>query len=210
MSEQHRNGSTSMNADSAPRTTTRADRDDTAARDTAARDTFGGLNIGAAFFGWLVAVSVTVLLTAIVAAVLSAVGSQVSITQSDAQRSAGTIGIAAGIALLVVLAVSYYTGGYVAGRMSRYDGRRQGLGVWVIGVVLTLVAIALGALFGSQYDILDRVNLPHVPVSTDQVGLGALITAIAVVLLTLVAAMLGGLVGHRYHDRVDRAAHLVD
>jgi hypothetical protein len=203
MTEQRNDGSTSMGATT--RAGARLQRDD-----AAARDAFGGLNIGAAFFGWLVAVSVTVLLTAIIGAVLSAVGSQVSITQSDAQRSAGTIGIAAGVVLLVVLAVAYYTGGYVAGRMSRFNGPRQGLGVWLVGVVLTAVAVALGALFGSQYDILDRANLPHIPISTDQVGLGALITAIAVVLVTLLSAMLGGLVGHRYHDRVDRAAHLVD
>ena len=44
------------------------------------------------------------------------------------------------------------------------------------------------------------------PVSTDQLGWGAAITGIAVIVLTLVAAMLGGKVGHRYHDRVDRAA----
>lgn len=175
--------------------------------DADARDKFGGLNLGAAFFGWLIAIAVTVLLTAVVGAVLSAVGSQVSITQSDAERSAGTIGIAAGVVLLVVLALAYYTGGYVAGRMSRFNGARQGLGVWLIGVVLTLVALAAGAIFGSRYNILDQVDLPRLPVSTDQLGWGGIITAVAVIVLTLLAAMLGGVLGHRYHDRVDRAAH---
>lgn len=176
--------------------------------DTAAREKFGGLNPGAAFFGWLIAIAVAVLLTSIVGAVLAAVGSQTSVTQTDAERSAGTIGVAAGIVLLVVLALAYYTGGYVAGRMSRFDGARQGLGVWVIGLVITLIALALGALFGSQYNILDRVNLPRLPISTDQLGWGGLITALAVLVLTLLAAMSGGVVGHRYHNRVDRAAHL--
>lgn len=175
--------------------------------DTAARDKFGGLNLGAAFFGWLVAIALAILLTSIVGAVLAAVGSTTNITQSDAQRSAGTIGVAAGAVLLVVLALAYFTGGYVAGRMSRYDGARQGIGVWVIGLFVTLVALALGAVFGSQYNILDRVDLPRIPVSTDQLGWGGLITAALVLVLTLLGAVLGGIVGHRYHDRVDRTAH---
>lgn len=179
----------------------------TRADDAEARDKFGGLNIGAAFFGWLIAIAVTVLLLAIVAAVLSAVGSQVSITQSDAERSAGTIGITAGVVLLVVLALAYYTGGYVAGRMSRFDGPRQGLGVWLIGALVTVVTLGLGALFGSEYNVLDQIDLPRLPISTDELSVGGIITALAVIVLTLVAAMLGGLVGHRYHNRVDRAAH---
>lgn len=175
--------------------------------DAEARDKFGGLNIGAAFFGWLIVIAVTVLLSAIVAAVLAAVGSEVQVTQSDAERSAGTIGIAAGVVLLVVLALAYYTGGYVAGRMSRFNGPRQGLGVWLIGALVTVVTLGLGALFGAQYNVLDQIDLPRLPVSTDEISVAGLITALAVVVLTLLAAMLGGLVGHRYHDRVDRAAH---
>jgi MFS family permease len=180
-----------------------ADRDHD---DSAARDKFGGLNIGAAFFGWLVAIAIAILLTSIIGAVLAAIGSTTNITQSDAQRSAGTIGLAAGIVLLVVLALAYFTGGYVAGRMSRYDGARQGVGVWIIGLVVTLIALALGAIFGAKYNILDRVDLPRIPVSTDQIGWGGIITAVLVLVVTLLGAVVGGIVGHRYHNRVDRAA----
>ena len=172
-----------------------------------ARDRFGGINWGAAFFGWLVAIAMTILLISIVGAVLTAVGSSQNITQSEAERQAGTIGIAAGIVLLAVLAIAYYTGGYVAGRMSRFDGGKQGLATWIIGLVVTLVAIGLGALFGNEYNVLDRVNLPRLPISTEELSTGGLITAAAVLVLSLLAAMLGGKVGHRYHDKVDRVAH---
>ena len=185
---------------------TTADRTHQHADDAEARDKFGGLNIGAAFFGWLVAIAMAILLTSIIGAVLAAVGSSREITQSEAERSAGTIGIAAGIVLLVVLALAYYTGGYVAGRMSRFDGARQGIGVWVIGLVVTLIALALGAIFGSEYNILDRVDLPRIPISTDELGWGGIITGVAILVLTLLAAAFGGTVGHRYHNRVDRAA----
>jgi amino acid transporter len=172
-----------------------------------ARERFGGTNWGAAFFGWLVAIAMTILLVSIVGAVVTAVGSSQNITQSDAERQAGTIGITAGIVLLVVLAIAYYTGGYVAGRMSRFDGGKQGLATWIIGLVVTLVAIGLGALFGNEYNLLDRVDLPRIPLSTDELSWGGLITAAAVLVVSLLAAMLGGKVGHRYHDKVDRVAH---
>ena len=174
--------------------------------EAAARDKFGGVNKGAAFFGWLVAIAVAVLLTSIAGAIAAAVGSTQEITQSEAERQAGTIGIASAVVLLVVLAIGYYAGGYVAGRMSRFDGGRQGLAVWAVGLVVTILAVVLGIVFGSQYNILDRVNLPRIPVPTDQVGWGGLITAAAVVLVTLLAAMAGGKVGRHYHTRVDRAA----
>lgn len=172
-----------------------------------ARDRFGGTNWGSAFFGWLVAVGITIILTGIVGAIVAGISDSTEVTQSEAERQAGTIGITAGIVLLVVLTLGYFAGGYVAGRMSRFDGGRQGLGVWIIGLVVTLVAIALGAIFGTQYNILDRVNLPRIPLSADQLSWGGVITAVAVLVLTLLAAMAGGKAGHRYHDKVDRVAH---
>ncbi|MDQ6642073.1 MAG: hypothetical protein M3Y66_06225 [Actinomycetota bacterium] len=169
-----------------------------------ARDRFGGANLGACFFGWLVAIAVAILLTSIIGAVVAAVGSNRQVTQSEAQRAAGTIGTVAAIVLLVVLVVAYYAGGYVAGRMSRFDGGRQGLVVWVIGLLVTIAALGLGAIFGARYNILDRVSLPRIPIATDQLSWGAVVTAVLVLVLTLLAAMAGGSVGHRYHNRVDR------
>jgi hypothetical protein len=173
--------------------------------DARARDRFGGLNVGAAFFGWIVAIGVAILLAGIVGAVLTAVGSSVEVTQSDAEREAGTIGWSTAIVLLVILALAYYAGGYVAGRMSRFDGARQGAGVWLLGLVVTVAAVVLGAVFGQKYDVLDRVDLPRIPFSTEELTWGAVVAGLAVVAVTLVSAVLGGIVGHRYHNRVDRA-----
>lgn len=200
MARRDRNGSTSIDPDTQAAAPVRHDEE--------ARDKFGGLNLGAAFFGWLVAIGVAILLTSIIGAALAAVGSTTSVTQSEAERSAGTIGIAAGIVLLAVLGLSYYAGGYVAGRMSRFDGARQGIGVWVLGLVVTIIAIVLGAVFGNEYNVLNRVDLPNLPISTDELSVGGLITAAAILVLTLVMAILGGIIGHRYHTKVDRAAHI--
>jgi amino acid transporter len=203
MSRRADTGATSAETDETGSSTTTRGR---AGDDSGARDRFGGTNWGAAFFGWLVAIALTILLTSIVGAAVAAISASTNVTQTQAQRQAGSIGIAAAIVLLVVLAIGYYAGGYVAGRMSRFDGGRQGLAVWVIGLIVTILALALGALFGSKYNILDRVNLPRIPLATDQLSWGGVITAVVVLVLSLVAAMLGGTVGHRYHNKVDRAA----
>lgn len=172
-----------------------------------ARERFGGTNWGAAFFGWLVAVGVAVLLSSVVGAVAGAIGASTDLEQSDLQREAGTVGLAAAIAIVVVLAVSYYCGGYVAGRMSRFDGARQGVAVWLIGTALTIVAVVLGAVFGDRYNVLDRVSLPRIPVPTDAATWGGIITAAVLVVATLLAAAAGGLAGRRYHGRVDHATY---
>lgn len=169
------------------------------------RERFGGINWGSAFFGWLVAVAVAVLLTSIVGAAAAGVGTNTAVTQSDAEREAGTIGVVAAAVLLAVLMLAYYAGGYVAGRMSRFDGGKQGLAVWVIGLVVTLVAVGLGILFGSQYNIFDRVDLPTVPLPRDTLSWGGAVAAVAVLVGTLLAGMTGGKVGQHYHRRVDRA-----
>lgn len=182
-----------------------ADHHEQGVGDDPAHEKFGGVNLGAAVFGWLVAVAVGVILTSVIGAVVTAVGSEARISQSDAEREAGTLGLAAAVVLVAVLLVAYYTGGYVAGRMSRFDGARQGVAVWGIGLLVTLAAAGLGAVFGTQYNILDRVSLPRIPVPTDSLTAAGLVTAGVLVLGTLMAGMLGGAVGHRYHHRVDRA-----
>lgn len=170
------------------------------------RERFGGFNFGAAFYGWIVATGIGVLLAAILGAAGTAIGlsslnGDVSNITSD---TAQTIGLAGGILLLVALAISYYAGGYVAGRMSRFDGARQGLGVWIIGIVLALIIGALAAIFGSQYNILQGLNLPHVPIKGETLTTGGLITSLIAIAITFLAAISGGKMGERYHRKIDR------
>ena len=180
-----------------------ADRD----AESRQREEYGGINWGSAFFGWLVAIAVTILLSSIIGAIAAGAGAESNVSQSDAERQAGTIGIIAAVVLLLVLAIGYYAGGYVAGRMSRFDGGKQGLAVWVIGLLVTILAVVLGWIFGEEYNIFDRVSLPRIPLPTDQLTWGGVITGVAVLLGTLLAAMAGGKVGQRYHRKVDDAAY---
>jgi hypothetical protein len=174
-------------------------------RRAAAYERFGGINWGAALFGWLVAVGMTVLLAGIVAAVATAIGESENYTVSDASANAESVGLAAAIVLAVVLALAYFAGGYVAGRMSRFDGGKQGAAAWGVGLLITVLAALLGWLAGSEYNILERVDLPNIPLTQSEMSTGGIITAVVVLALTLLAAIAGGAAGRRYHAKVDRA-----
>jgi len=111
------------------------------------REEFGGVNWGSAFFGWLVAIGVGVILTALLSAAGAAIGFT-EVSAGEARSNAETIGIAGGALLIGVALIAYYAGGYVAGRMSRFDGARQGTGVWAWSLIVAVVLaehVVLGA-----------------------------------------------------------------
>jgi hypothetical protein len=166
------------------------------------REAYGGTNWGAAFFGWLVTVGMGAILTALAAAAGAAVGltEGVDAVTGDAE----TISLVGGIVLIAIVLIAYSTGGYVSGRMSRFDGGRQGLGVWVIGLLVTIVLAVLGAIAGSEYNVLAQLNLPRIPIDEGSVTTGAVVALLVVLFGTLVAAMLGGSAGERYHRKIDR------
>ena len=170
---------------------------------------FGGIKWGAAFFGWLSANGLAVILLALLSAAGVAFGlTQVSSADQAADQAtaaADTIGLTGGIALLVVLFLAYLAGGYVAGRMARFDGVKQGLAVWIIGLLVAVLLGIAGAVLGSQYNVLSQLNLPSLPISGDTLTTAGIIALVAVLVATLAGAILGGKLGTRYHRKVDRA-----
>ncbi len=184
------------------------DRREVVARE---REQFGGIKPFVAFFGWLTATGMAVLLTAVVAAIGAGVG--LGTNTSSAAEAADTSGFTAdeigwaGVALiLVVVFVSYYAGGYVAGRMARFDGLRQGVAVWVWAILIAILVGVLGALAGSQYNVLDNVNgFPRVPSSIGDLSVQGVVAILGVLVISLVGAMLGGLAGMHFHRKVDKA-----
>jgi hypothetical protein len=174
------------------------------------REQFGGVKIGAAFFGWLAAMGTAVLLTAVLAATGAALGLGVledpGAAAEEAAQNPETVGWVGAIALLVILFVAYWCGGYVAGRMARFNGVRQGIAVWVWAVVIAIVVALLTLVAGTQFDILFDLNaFPRIPLSEGELTVAGIITAVIVVIASLGGAMLGGIAGTRYHRRVDRA-----
>jgi hypothetical protein len=167
------------------------------------RDRFGGADGTAIFFGWLSALGLAALLLAVVAAAGTRLGFATGVSTGDAKSNAGTIGIVGAAILVAILLLAYYGGGYVAGRMARFDGGRQGFRVWLLGLLVTIAAAVAGWIGGSQYNVLQQLNLPRIPVDEGSIATGAIITLAAVLLGTLLAAVAGGKAGDRYHLRVD-------
>lgn len=175
------------------------------------KERFGGVKVVCAFFGWMTATGMTILLTALVAAAGAGVGlvssaSEVADAAQSNNVSASEIGWGGVVLVLVVVFVSYYSGGYVAGRMARFDGIRQGIAVFGWAVVAAVVVAVLGAVAGSQYDVLDNLNsFPRIPGDLSELGVAAIVALVGVVVAALVGAMLGGLAGMHFHRKVDRA-----
>jgi hypothetical protein len=185
--------------------------DDVVARE---KEAYGGVKIGSAFFGWLSAVGLLVLLLGLLSAAGTAFGLATGAETADdvvEGQDPTTIGAVAAVALLIVLFLAYYGGGYVAGRMARFDGAKQGLAVWLWAVVMAVVAAVLGAVAGTQYDVLAQVNLfPRIPVNEGDVTTAGLVAAVLAVVATLGGAVLGGIAGARYHRKVDRVGLLTE
>jgi hypothetical protein len=169
------------------------------------REEYGGTNWGAAFFGWLVAVGLGALLTALVSAAGAAIAFSELDSVGEAASSSDTIGIVGAIALIAIALIAYFAGGYVAGRMSRFDGGRQGIGVWIWSIAAMIVLAILGAIAGSEYNLLGSVELPRIPIDEGDVTTGGVIALLLILGATLLAAIAGGKAGERYHRKVDDA-----
>lgn len=170
------------------------------------KEMYGGVKVGSAFFGWLAATGATVLLAAIATAIGAVIGIATNTDVAQVSRNPQTIGIVGIIVLLVIVFVAYYCGGYVAGRMARFNGLRQGLVVWLWAVLIAIIVAVIGMAAGSKYDILGQLNsFPRIPVNEGTLGTAGIIAAIVVAAVSLIGALLGGLAGMHFHRKVDRA-----
>lgn len=173
------------------------------------KEEFGGMKFGSAFFGWLAATGMAVLLTALVAGVLTALGLSQNVNPNPAAsgtlQTAGLVGI---IVLLAIILVAYYCGGYVAGRMARFNGVKQGIAVWLWAIIIALVLGIIGAIAGSQFNALSRLDgLPNLALENGRIGTAGILSAVGVLVASLIGAVLGGLAGMRFHRKVDRFGH---
>jgi hypothetical protein len=195
-----------------------ADRNDSANRDVTGRndevvsekEKYGGVKVGSAFFGWVTATGMAVLLTALAAAAGAAVSvatnSNVANTINQAGTNPQTVGITGSIILLVIIFVAYYCGGYVAGRMARFNGIRQGFAVWLWTVVIAIIVAIISAIAGSKFDILANLNsFPRIPMNEGTLTTAGIVALVIVAVASLVGALLGGLAGMHFHRKVDRA-----
>ena len=137
---------------------------------------------------------------------MSAAGATLALGADATASDAGTIGIAGGIAMLVVLVIAYFAGGYVAGRMARFSGLKQGVAVWLWAIIIAVVVAVLSLIAGAQFNLLANLDgFPRIPIDEGTLTTGGIIAAIVLVAAALLGAILGGLAGMRFHRRVDHA-----
>jgi hypothetical protein len=167
---------------------------------------FGGIKIGSAFFGCLTAAAMIILLGALaVAAGRAGLLPGTDLVPDSTKGSSPFSGMAGLILLFLVPFLAFVSGGYVAGRMARFNGVGQGLMVW-LWAVIAAAGLALVAVGGGQSDPLTVVrDLLGVPVHEGLLSTSSVVAAIAVAALALLGAVLGGLAGVHYHRKVDRA-----
>ncbi|HEY6637612.1 MAG TPA: hypothetical protein VIZ61_08010 [Solirubrobacterales bacterium] len=168
------------------------------------RQEFGGqIQWEAAFFGLLAAVGLAACLVATVLGALIAAG--VTSSHEDAAGLVDQMMAGGGAISLAILALSYLTAGYVAARMARFDGWRQGLGIWLLSLFVVLAVAITAWIAGGTLDPTDSISLPSNPVDEGPLHQGVAVIAPVLVVVPLLATLVGGVLGDRFHRAVDRA-----
>lgn len=175
-------------------------------REDRLRDMYGGVDWLASFLGFVFAVVAGAIFSVIAGVVLAPLGFSPNL--------GGSLGAAAitGLVLLgVLIFLTYFFGGYVAGRLARFDGGRNGamLFVWTLltGVLLLLAAgVFSGFLPGGAADAIGGFmdTTSSALGSLSQAGVVGIVVVVAAFLLALLGGFLGGRLGSRYHAEIDR------
>jgi len=90
--------------------------------------------------------------------------------------------------------------------MARFDGAKQGLAVWLWGIIIAIIVAVLAAVAGSQFNILDNLNgAPQIPVDGSLMTTSGIIGLVIALIIPLLGAIVGGKAGMRFHRKVDQA-----
>lgn len=157
-----------------------------------ARARYGGTSVPAVLAGALAGLGTASLLGGLASAVGLQVGQEVA---DDAVASTPEFAVGGAVAALVVLALSALAGGWVAGRVARFDGARNGL---LSGLVLALLVGLLGAVVTAAH-----AGALSPLASAGTLTTAAVIAAVVGLVVCLLAGLLGGRLGARWHRDVD-------
>jgi len=177
-------------------------------REERLRDVYGGVDWLASFIGCVFAlVCITVLLLLISGLVLGPLGFTLDLAGGQLDTA-----IITGLVIVgLVLFLSYFLGGYVAGRLVRFDGGRNGAATVGWGILLAVLFAVFGFLLagllpGPVFELLRGLQTGIQSTVGDLTTLGLVGAGIIVgaLLLVLLGGFLGGSLGNRYHTRIDR------
>jgi hypothetical protein len=177
-------------------------------REERLRDVYGGVDWLASFVGCVIAlVCMSVLLLLISGLVLGPLGFTLDLAGGQLDSA-----IITGLVIVgLVLFLSYFFGGYVAGRLVRFDGGRNGAATVAWGILLAVIFalfgfLLVGLLPGSVFELLRGLQSGIQSIFGNLFTLGLVGAGIIVgaLLLVLLGGLLGGSLGNRYHTRIDR------
>jgi hypothetical protein len=162
----------------------------------------GKLSFISVLAGTLVAYGAFAVLAALVGAAAAAIGLDNDISSNDWAR----LGTGSAVAAAVVLLLAYLFGGYVAGRMARRAGLLNGLAVFLLAIVLIA---AVGAIVAAQADtdaIRSNLRSLGIPTSGSEWSDIGTLAGIASLAAMLIGALVGGVLGERWHSKLTRRA----
>jgi hypothetical protein len=178
-------------------------------REDRLRDMYGGVDWLASFLGFVFAVVIASVFSAVAGLVLVPLGFPPEISGGQLGASVLT-----GLAVLgVLIFLTYFFGGYVAGRLARFDGGRNGAMVlgwtFIVALILALVTVVFsGFLPTSAAEGISNLAQGTASAAGSLAGAGVagIVVAVAALLLALLGGFFGGRLGSRYHTEIDRAS----
>jgi hypothetical protein len=175
-------------------------------RDDRLRDMYGGVDWLASFLGFVFAVVAGTVFSVLAGVVLGPLG-----FSPDLSGALGAAVITGLVLVGVLIFLTFFFGGYVSGRLARFDGGRNGamLLVWTfLSVILLALAAGVfsGFLPGGAADAIGGFvdSASSAVGDLSRSGVVGIIVVVAALLLALLGGFLGGRLGSRYHAEIDR------
>lgn len=176
-------------------------------REERLRDIYGGTDWLASFVGFIFTLVSGAVLSLIPLTILVPLGFSLDL-------SGETLGAAAitGLVIVgVVLFLMYFFGGYVSGRLARFDGGLNGVMLVIWTIILVVLFLLAGGIFSGFLPAGVAENMQifvqegviatfNDLIAQGGVGIGVLVAG---VLLAVLGAFVGGRTGGRYHRDID-------
>jgi hypothetical protein len=162
----------------------------------------GKLSLISVLAGVLVAYGAFAVLAALAAAAAAALGLNTDLSANNWAE----LGVGSAIVAAVVLLLAYLFGGYVAGRMARRAGLLHGIAVFILALIIVALVAAIAATQTDTSVIRDNLRSLGIPTTGAEWGDVGTLAGIGSLAAMLVGALLGGLLGERWHTKLTRRA----
>lgn len=167
------------------------------------REIYGGVDWLASFLGFIFAVVAGSFLFGVASLILVPLG--VSVEIGGALTAAA---ITALVLLAVLIFITYLFGGYVSGRLARFDGGRNGAMsvVWalLVGFLLFVAGTVLPGSAGESVRTFYEGSLIPAASGLLALGIAGIAIVIGVVIIAILGGIVGGKIGSRYHEEIDQ------